>query len=138
MLSDFMIFFSGVDLQVFEEVRNVGAAALGGAERVSKDEPQESHSRWIVVTTIQKPTPSLQDLSRLPGWKMVVVGDRKTSITWRYDGRHDKMSDSGKNICQLYIYRHISQSGLMKLFLALSETALSGRDESSYHFSHLL
>ena len=42
------------------------------------------HAKWIVVTTINPPTQQLIALSQIPGWKLVVVGDRKTPINWKY------------------------------------------------------
>ena len=41
-----------------------------------------THSKWIVVTTINHPTKSLIALSQLKDWKMVVVGDRTTPRDW--------------------------------------------------------
>jgi hypothetical protein len=40
--------------------------------------------KWIVVTTIQAPTESIEVLSRLggQGWSVVVVGDTKTPADW--------------------------------------------------------
>lgn len=38
--------------------------------------------KWIVVTTIQHPTPALERLAELPDWKLVVVGDKKTPNDW--------------------------------------------------------
>ena len=71
--------------QVLDEVRVVGEALAGGGgmHGGAADEMQESHARWIVVTTIQQPTPALKELVKLPGWKMVVIGDRKTPSSWR-------------------------------------------------------
>lgn len=47
-------------------------------------EAYDSH-KWIVVTTIQYPTPALQKLARLPDWHMVVVADKKTPPDWHLD-----------------------------------------------------
>jgi len=41
-----------------------------------------THSKWIVVTTINRPTKSLVALSQVTDWKMVVVGDRLTPKDW--------------------------------------------------------
>ena len=43
----------------------------------------ESHPNWIVVTSIQGPTDDVKALSKLPGWKVVVIGDTKTPKGWR-------------------------------------------------------
>ena len=40
------------------------------------------HRKWIVVTTIQGPTPQIRKLAKLSGWRMVVVGDSKTPADW--------------------------------------------------------
>ena len=42
-----------------------------------------SYPNWIVVTSIQEPTDDIKTLSRLPGWKLLVVGDTKTPRRWR-------------------------------------------------------
>ena len=41
--------------------------------------------KWIVVTTIQYPTKSLKKIASLPGWRLVVVGDKKTPKDWHLD-----------------------------------------------------
>jgi len=41
--------------------------------------------KWIVVTTIQYPTPQLKKLAQIPGWHLVVVGDKKTPKDWHLD-----------------------------------------------------
>ena len=43
----------------------------------------EKHDKWIVVTTIQAPTEPVKGLAKMPGWKMVAVGDTKTPKDWR-------------------------------------------------------
>ena len=50
-----------------------------------QNEPIQKHDKWIVVTTIQAPTPAMKALAEIPGWKMVVVGDKKTPPwSWVY------------------------------------------------------
>ena len=44
-----------------------------------------SFEKWIVVTTIQAPTPQLRKLAEIPGWRLVVVGDKKTPQDWHLD-----------------------------------------------------
>ncbi|MGB7978590.1 MAG: STELLO glycosyltransferase family protein [Chlamydiales bacterium] len=48
--------------------------------------PLFSMEQWIVVTTIQYPTPALCKLAQIPGWQLVVVGDKKTPPDWHLDG----------------------------------------------------
>lgn len=40
--------------------------------------------KWVVVTTINRPTPTIARLAALPGWRTVVVGDTKTPADWAY------------------------------------------------------
>lgn len=44
-----------------------------------------SEKKWIVVTTIQYPTPQLSRLARIPGWQLLVVGDKKTPSDWQLE-----------------------------------------------------
>lgn len=46
----------------------------------------QAFDKWIVVTTIQYPTSALEKLAKLPGWKLVVVGDKKTPSDWYLEG----------------------------------------------------
>ena len=43
----------------------------------------ELHDKWIVLTTINRPTEDVKKLARIDGWKVVVVGDTKTPSDWR-------------------------------------------------------
>lgn len=40
--------------------------------------------KWIIVTSINGPTEDLKKLSEIDGWKLLVVGDRKTPKDWKY------------------------------------------------------
>ncbi len=42
--------------------------------------------RFVVITSIQSPTPPVERLARLNDWTVVVVGDRKTPRDWACDG----------------------------------------------------
>ncbi|RCN48277.1 hypothetical protein ANCCAN_05692 [Ancylostoma caninum] len=55
---------------------------------VVEKEHSMTSKKWIVVTTINYPTEDLMSLARIPGWKMVVVGDIKTPKNWRLEGVH--------------------------------------------------
>jgi len=46
-------------------------------------DPTLQADKWIVVTTIRSPTDAVRALAQQPGWKVVVVGDKKTPRTWR-------------------------------------------------------
>jgi hypothetical protein len=45
----------------------------------------ENFDKWIVVTTIQYPTEALRKVANIPGWKLVVVADKKTPKDWHLD-----------------------------------------------------
>lgn len=51
---------------------------LEEVEVLPKPANSEMHERWIVVTSIFAPTEDMKLLAKLPGWKMVVVGDKKS------------------------------------------------------------
>lgn len=59
----------------------VGAAlcvALPHTDAADLPEPPPHWTHWVVVTSINAPTPALVALDRRPGWRMVVVGDLKS------------------------------------------------------------
>jgi hypothetical protein len=41
--------------------------------------------KWVVMTSINYPTPEVKILAAQPGWKVVVVGDRKTPADWSWE-----------------------------------------------------
>ncbi|RCN48274.1 hypothetical protein ANCCAN_05689 [Ancylostoma caninum] len=55
---------------------------------VARKEHRMMSKKWIVVTSANYPTEDLMSLARIPGWKMVVVGDTKTPKNWRLEGVH--------------------------------------------------
>ena len=44
----------------------------------------ELHEKWIVLTTINRPTEDVKKLADIDGWRVVVVGDTKTPPDWRW------------------------------------------------------
>ena len=42
----------------------------------------QKNDKWIVVTTINPPTPTIKRLATLKGWSIVVIGDSKTPKDW--------------------------------------------------------
>lgn len=49
-----------------------------------KPRPSQLHDKWVVITSINKPTSDVKMLAKMDGWKVVVVGDTKTPPDWRY------------------------------------------------------
>lgn len=44
----------------------------------------KKNTKWVVMTTIQRPTEALQSLAKNnPTWQIVVVGDKKTPASWK-------------------------------------------------------
>lgn len=48
-----------------------------------KPRPSQLHDKWVVITSINKPTSDVKMLAKMDGWKVVVVGDTKTPPDWR-------------------------------------------------------
>jgi len=44
------------------------------------------HEKWIVVTSINAPTPTIEKLATLKDWRVVLVGDTKTPQDWAHPG----------------------------------------------------
>ena len=44
---------------------------------------EDMNDRWIVLTSINAPTKDVKNLAAIEGWKVVVVGDKKTPQDWR-------------------------------------------------------
>ena len=53
-------------------------------KRRKRPRVEDIHHKWIVVTSIAAPTSDVKLLSKIPGWKLLVVGDKKTPKSWRY------------------------------------------------------
>ncbi|XP_059176756.1 uncharacterized protein LOC131956379 [Physella acuta] len=49
-------------------------------------ERKEKFDKWIVVTSVFQPSKQLRILAQIPGWRLVVVGDRKTPSNWSLPG----------------------------------------------------
>jgi hypothetical protein len=45
-----------------------------------------AEDKWVVITSIAYPTPAVTRLAGLPGWKVVVVADKKTPHDWSSPG----------------------------------------------------
>lgn len=79
-----------------------------------------SSEKWIVVTTIQYPTPQLHKLSQIPGWKLVVVGDKKTPADWHLDHCEylspQRQIELGYELSTLLPWNHYSRKNIGYLF----------------------
>lgn len=42
-------------------------------------------SKYIIITTINYPTRAVELFSKMPGWKVIVVADKKTPNDWNYE-----------------------------------------------------
>jgi len=81
---------------------------------------------WIVVTTIQPPTEPLKKLAAIPGWRLVVVGDKKTPTDWHLDGcdylSPEKQLELGFELAHLLPWNHYSRKNIGYLY-AISQGA---------------
>lgn len=48
-----------------------------------KPKKNELWDKWIVVTSVAHPTDQVKKLSKIKGWKLVVVADKKTPVNWK-------------------------------------------------------
>ena len=46
-------------------------------------EKKDMHEKWLVVTTISAPTEDVKKLAQVQGWKLLIVGDKKTPENWQ-------------------------------------------------------
>ncbi len=76
--------------------------------------------QWIVVTTIQAPTPQLCKLAQLPGWRLVVVGDQKTPLDWHLDNcdylSPQKQLELGYELSNLLPWNHYCRKNIGYLY----------------------
>jgi hypothetical protein len=73
--------FPPIDWHAHE--RTAAASAQCRAPRAA-NESDVWGTHWVVVTSINLPTTAIAKLARLPGWHVVVVGDRKTPAEWAH------------------------------------------------------
>ena len=48
-----------------------------------KPDKKDMHEKWLVVTTISEPTEDVKKLAQIEGWKLLIVGDKKTPEPWQ-------------------------------------------------------
>jgi hypothetical protein len=80
----------------------------------------EQYDKWIVVTTIQYPTEPVKKLASIPGWRLVVVGDKKTPKDWHLENCDyldpDKQSKLGYQISELLPWNHYCRKNIGYLY----------------------
>jgi len=85
-------------------------------------------ANWIVVTTINPPTIAIEAMSRMTGagWRVVVVGDRKTPANWSAPGIDylsiERQCDLFGPLADALPYNHYCRKNLGYLF-AISQGA---------------
>jgi len=79
-----------------------------------------SFDKWIVVTTIQYPTEQLKKLAQIPGFRLVVVGDKKTPADWHLDNcdylSPEKQLELGYEIAKMLPWNHYSRKNIGYLY----------------------
>lgn len=82
--------------------------------------PEIQFDKWIVVTTIQYPTEALKKMAELPGWHLVVVGDKKTPKNWHLENcdflSGERQLELGYEILDLLPWNHYSRKNIGYLF----------------------
>ena len=79
-----------------------------------------SWENFIIVTTIQYPTPQLCKLAQMEGWRLVVVGDQKTPKDWHLDNcdylSPDRQLELGYQLATLLPWNHYSRKNIGYLY----------------------
>lgn len=80
----------------------------------------DNYEKWIVVTTIQYPTDALKKVAAQPGWRLVVVGDKKTPSDWSLENCDflsvEKQMELGYEIAELLPWNHYSRKNIGYLY----------------------
>lgn len=70
-------------------------------------------NKYIVITSINKPTESVKAFSNLKDWNLVVVGDKKTPLNWRCKNviylSPEKQEDIANNLSKAIPWNHYSR-----------------------------
>ena len=73
---------SNFDIVSFNLSKDVDWSSV---KRRPKANPKKNElcKKWIVVTSVAHPTDQVKKLSKIKGWKLVVVADTKTPVNWK-------------------------------------------------------
>ncbi|NEQ35512.1 MAG: DUF288 domain-containing protein [Okeania sp. SIO3I5] len=70
-------------------------------------------TKYIIITSINKPTKAVKSFANLPEWHTIVVGDRKTPSDWFCEGVDfisvSQQASVNFKICQLLPFNHYSR-----------------------------
>lgn len=76
--------------------------------------------KWIVVTSIYRPTRALEQLAALPDWQLVVVADKKTPKDWQLPGciflSVEQQEQLGYQISKLLPWNHYCRKNIGYLY----------------------
>jgi hypothetical protein len=97
--------------------------------------------RWIVITTINRPTEAIRHISGLTrlGWRAVVIGDTKTPSDWDAEGIEflsvERQKEVFGGIADIIPFRHYSRKNLGYLY-AISNGArlILETDDDNYPY----
>lgn len=80
----------------------------------------ETSDKWIVVTTIQYPTKALKKIASIPGWHVVIVGDKKTPTDWHLENCEylsvEMQQDLGYEIIKFLPWNHYCRKNIGYLY----------------------
>ncbi|XP_014661431.1 PREDICTED: uncharacterized protein LOC106804670 [Priapulus caudatus] len=72
------------DVTAAAHAQHVDADRRKSADALRMADPDVHSERWVVVTSINRPTKDISRLASMPDWKVVIVGDKKTPANWSH------------------------------------------------------
>ena len=86
LISYFIYIYLDIDnLLKIEQFNRPSIKNINRIKEIREKLKVTNKDKWIVVTTINKPTEQIKKLSSINGFQLVVVGDLKTDDSWSYD-----------------------------------------------------
>lgn len=75
--------YSGSGSSIWSASPTRGFSFVGYKPRELAGIPKSAmHDKWIVITSINYPTTDVKKLAKIPGWKIVMIGDTKSPKDW--------------------------------------------------------
>ena len=93
-------------------------------------------SRFVVITTINSPSEAIRKFASRPGWRLVVVGDKKTPADWSYPDAHfispAEQARVGGRLASLLPWNHYCRKllGYLHCIRAGAETIFDTDDDN--------